>query len=201
MQLAFRMQICIWLFAQKPDAAPNFTTTLTTQKLYNFEASLIYSQLREWKSNRLFSSINIGAKNQNNINTSVLDKHPVADYNHLGGIDTIKLGQLESKDIYIGDYETYFSPFTRLQFVDYFLAKKSIGISVQAEKYFGAYHPLNLKFGILFTLAGKDDETKVSFEVQFKWNDFGNNILPAKTRSDKFLVGLSVGVPLSSKIY
>ncbi len=187
--------------SQEYDAAKDFTTTVKSQKLYNFEASVIYSQIREWKKNRMLTTLNFGAKNQNNINTSVLDKHTVSDYKKLGGIDTITLAQLESKEIYIGNYEKYFSPFARIQIVDYFLAQKSIGISIQVEKYFGSYNPLNLKLGIPFTLAGKDDETKVSFEVQFKWNDFGNNILPGKSRSDKFLVGLSVGVPLSSKIY
>jgi hypothetical protein len=60
---------------------------------------------------------------------------------------------------------------------------------------------LNLKLGIPFSLTGKDDETKVNFELQFKWNDITNKIFPNKSISEKFLIGLSLGIPLISKIY
>lgn len=187
--------------SQEYDVANDFNSLASTRKLYNFEGSILYTNLLERRKNRFLSTFNLGFKNQNSVNTETLEKFTIADYKNMGGIDTVTLATLKSKDVYVGKYENYFTPFVKLQLTDFFIADKSIGINLTAEKYLGSFNPLNFKLGIPFALKGKDDDTKASFEVQFKWNDWGNNILPQTRRSDKFSMGISVGIPLASTIY
>jgi hypothetical protein len=186
---------------QSYDVGKDFASPVTTQQVYNLEASLLWNTIYENNKTRLLTSLSTGLKIQNNINTESLKKYNVSDYKKLGGTDTLNLAQIKSEDVYVGDYKSFASPFFRGQLVYFFMAQKAIGLSVLAEKYFQTYNPLNIKLGVPFTLAGKDDDTKVNFEIQFKWNDFNNDIFPDKSRTEKFLIGLSVGVPLTSKIY
>ncbi|QCR24510.1 hypothetical protein [Pontibacter sp. SGAir0037] len=189
-------------FTKQPyEVSEDFTSPIVEKKLYNIEAGLLYNHILEKEKIRLFISLGGGLKNHNNIITSSLKKHSINDYRNLGGVDTLKLAQLQAKDVYIGNYTSYFTPFTRFQIVSFFLAEKSIGLSFSAEKYMKGYDPLNIKLGIPFTLTGKDKDTKANFEIQLKWNDYNNNFLTNKSRSDKFTLGFSVGVPLTSKIY
>jgi hypothetical protein len=186
---------------QSFEVAKDLNSPISTENLYNFDGAILWNQIYERGKIRLLNSVVFGVKNLNNINTSLIKKYSINDYVTLGGVDTIKLAQIESKDVYIGPNEDYFTPYIRFQFISFFLAKKQIGLSFQIEKYLSNYDPLNLKIGIPVTLPGKDDETKVNFEVQFKWTDINNGIYPDKTMAEKFLIGLSVGVPLTSKIY
>lgn len=186
---------------QEFDVANDFYSSVTTKSLYNFEGTLLWSHIYENAKTRWFGSIGLGATVFNSINTSMIDKYSIGNYKKLGGTDTLNLAQLETNDIYIGAYSDYLTPFFRAQIVSLFLAKRQIGLSFMAEKYINSYNPLNLKLGIPFSLTGKDDETKVDFELQFRWNDVDNNLYPEKSRLEKFVFGLSIGVPLTSKIY
>lgn len=186
---------------QKYQVSENFIASIEDKLLYNFEGTLLWSNIYERKSIRLLATIGLGAKMMNNITTTQLEKYTISSYKQFGGTDTLSLAQIKTDDIYIGDYEQFFTPLLKFNVVNFFLANKQIGLSLSAEKHFGVYNPLNIKAGIPFNLKGKDDDTKVSFELQFKWNDFHNNILPDIKRSDKFMIGLSVGIPLTSQLY
>lgn len=186
---------------KESDVAVDFLSSVESKALYNFEANLLWSNIYENKCNKLFATVMAGVKSIDNISTSMIDKYSIGDYKKLGGADTVKLAQLESKDVYIGKYSSYITPVIRFQVVDLFFFKKQLGLSFMAEKYLSEYNPLNIKVGVPFNLTGKDDETTASFELQFKWNDINNTVFPNKRISEKFLIGLSVGIPLSSEIY
>jgi hypothetical protein len=183
------------------DVGSDFSQPVQARKLYNLEATLLYNQIKEYRHMRWLWSLGFGAKNQNNITTTQLDKYSMGEYRDLGGQDTIKLAQLKTSDVYIGEYRDFVSPFAKGQLVNFFLFKKSVGLSLYAEKYFLTYDPLNVKVGVPFNLKGKDEETKVNFELQFKWNDVGDDILPEKSLSEKMVVGISIGVPLTGTLY
>ncbi|MBO9681960.1 MAG: hypothetical protein J7502_04725 [Flavisolibacter sp.] len=183
-----------------------FTSSIISQhlndfRLYNFEGTVTGNILYERQKTRWLGIVGVGGYIQNNINTDKMKKYSAADYKTAGGVDSTKIDNLEIDNVYLGDYSKYFTPFIRVQAVSLFALDKHIGLSFLAEKSFGKYNPTNYKIGIPFYLPGKDDDTKVNFEIQFKWTDFYNKIYPDKKRGEKFLLGISVGVPLSSKIY
>ena len=181
--------------------AEAFSSPIHTREIYNFEGSLLWSHIYEKRTVRFLGSLSVGGKLLNNINTAQLDAFSIADYLQLGGIDTLKLARLDDKDVYVGPYESHFTPFAQLHIVSFFIAKKNLGLSLQVERFWGNYNPLNLKIGIPFVQEGKDGKTSVAFEVQFKWEDLNDQIFPNKVAHEKFTTGLSVGVPLTSKIY
>ncbi|WP_222164779.1 hypothetical protein [Edaphocola aurantiacus] len=195
------LDIYIPITRQQYRVAESFTALIEDRMLYNFEGTLIWSNIYERKKMRLLASIGLGTKIMNNITTAELEKYSIGSYKQLGGTDTLSLAQIKTDEIYIGNYNQFFIPLLKFNLVNFFLANKQIGLSLLAEKHFGAYNPLNIKAGIPFNLKGKDDDTKVSFELQFKWNDINNNILPDVNPSDKFMIGLSVGIPLTSQLY
>lgn len=197
----FSAEVYVPFTRSRYDVAGDFTSDVEEKRLYNLDATLLWSQVMEGKAARLITSIGPGVKIQNNINTATLSKYGIGEYKKLGGQDTLKLAELSKDDVYVGQYEEYVSPFVKMQAVCFFVKEKSIGLSFAAEKFMGGYDPLNIKLGVPVSLKGKDDETKVNFELQFKWNDYGNNIFPEKSRSDKFVIGLSIGIPLISKLY
>jgi len=183
------------------NTSPDFLQAVEAKKFYNFEGDIYYNQILETKRLSLFNSLSIGLLVLNNINTSQLKQFSITEYRDLTNGGNLTLASLQRNEVYIGDYESQLTPIIRWQLVGLFLAQKRLGLSFQVEKYFDLFNPLNLKAGIPFNLPGKDKKTKVSFELQFKWNDLNNTLFPDRSISEKLVIGLSVGVPISSKIY
>lgn len=194
------LDVYIPFASQEINTSDDFVSTVNKQYLYNFEGILLYSRMYETKKTRWLGTIGAGVRSLNNVKTEMLDKYSFNEYKDQGGTDTVKMAELKTKDVYIGKYESYWIPYARVQLVSMFIAKK-MGVSFLAEKHFGSYDPMNVKLGIPVSLAGKDENSPVNFELQFKWNDYFNDIYPNKSRSEKFVIGLSVGIPLTSKLY
>lgn len=180
---------------------PDLSTTVQEKSLYNFSATALGTILYERNKTRWLGTASVGALMANNINTEKMKSYTPDKYESEGGSDAAGVSEFGAEKVYIGDYEDFLNPFVRLQGVSFFIAKKRIGLSVLVEKYLGSFDPLNLKIGMPFTLSDQEGKTKVNFELQCKWNDLDNSIYPGKSAHEKFVFGLSVGVPLISNIY
>ncbi len=186
---------------QRFEVTPDFTTSpIYEYKFYNFDSSVLFNHLREWKKLRFLGSVGVGAEITNNLETE-LPQYTFSEYTELPNPDNTTLAEIESNDLYVGEYDEYLNRYARVQAVGFFIANKRAGLSLKAEKFFNVYNPLNVTVGIPVTLPGEDDNTKVNFEVQAQFNDLTNDINPDETWSEKLTVGISVGVPLTSKLY
>lgn len=186
---------------QRFEVTPDLTSSpVYTYKFYNFDGSVLFNHLYERKKLRLIGSLGLGAEVTNNLGTTV-PQYTVTDYLELANPNNTTLAEIESEELYVGEYDEYINRYARAQVVGFFIANKQIGLSFQAEKYFNIYNPLNVEVGIPFTLQGEDDNTKASFEIQAKFNDLNNDINSDETWREKFTVGVSIGVPLTSQVY
>jgi hypothetical protein len=185
------------------NTAIDFKGDIQTQYIYSYDGSFQYNQILELKKTKWYGNLTVGAKNLNNIKTDEIDKYSFNDYKTRVSMDTssLNLVQIKSTDVYVGNYISEPTAYFSLQVVSFFLASKSIGLSAEIEHYTGNYHPINIKFGVPFALKGKDDDTKANFELQVKLNDISNSAFPEKSVKNKMIFGLSVGIPLTSKIY
>lgn len=178
--------------------ASSFDTPDSTTTLYDFEGKLILSFLYENKNSRNLFIGSFGLKKNNNIKTDKLKEFSYSDFKTLSGSDTLEVVEIDSKNIHVGDYESFNTPSIKLQYVSLRFWKKTIGYSLTIEKSYGKYDPLNFQFGIPFNLPGKDKKTKADFELQLKWKDINGDILPELTPAEKFSINLAVGIPIGS---
>ncbi len=135
------------------EVAQTFDTSILTKSIYAFEGTFQYNNVYEGTKFKLFANASFGVKYTNNVKTESINKYEINEYKNLGGIDTLKLGQIESNEVYIGNYENFISPFIRAQAVFLFIKKKS-GLSFMYERYFGSFEPINMKVGVPISLSG-----------------------------------------------
>lgn len=181
--------------------APRYTQPFATIKFFPWSFSFSYNRI--WESQRLgklFVLANAGIQTNNPIKTEQLTKTSLDVYKRLGGTDTLQLASLSADEAYVGDYKTFLSPSVRVQAV-YFLPDWNVGASVQLERFFGNYDPLNLKLGLPIRLNDKDGKPTVNFEIQYKVADISNRLTSGKSWGEKSTIGLSVGLPFNSILY
>ncbi|RAJ73713.1 hypothetical protein CLV59_11254 [Chitinophaga dinghuensis] len=173
---------------------------LKEEKLWNMQLSILYSYYREKRKSRWVLNGTVGLNNQNNILTSDLDTYNRASYNiiSINPDTTVTLSSKDPDKVYVGNYKRYLSPYISTQGVAFLVFKKSLGLSLQIDQYLQHDGPSNIKVGIPFNLKGKDEDTKASFEVSAKWNDIFGKL---SSSVDRFVVGISIGVPLAGKLY
>lgn len=176
---------------------------IDTVSLKNTKISIIANMLADNRWGRLLLSGSYGWRNNNGITTDQFKKLSYFQYRNLGGTDTLRVAQLTNQEVYVGqNYETFVSTFVRGQIVFFpkIRQKTVFGFSIMAEKYYGKYNPFNLRVGIPFSLKGKEDGKPVNFEVQGKWDDYFGDINKSSPK-EKFVIGISVGLTLTSKVY
>jgi hypothetical protein len=108
--------------------------------------------------------------------------------------------RLPSDEIYTGNYENYFTPLVKGQFI-YIPRNSHVGVSFLLEQNFGAYHALNGRLGVPIVLINKKAEPAINFEFQVRYFDMGNSLSPAKGLPDKTSIAVSVGIPFSRIAY
>jgi len=142
--------------------------------------------------------VNNSAKNED------IDKYTLNQIRQLT-TDSIYLNEKEG-DYYYGAYQDFVTGKFSGQITYYFPISKKYkkflsgdwGLSARYEyETDGIKNKMNLRFGLPFLLKGKDKDSPVNFEVQFKLND----IATWTDDSKKYSVGISVGLPFSSIIY
>lgn len=107
---------------------------------------------------------------------------------------------LPSDEVYTGNYESYFTPLVKGQFI-YIPRNSHIGVSFLLEQNFGAFHALNARLGVPIVLINKKAEPAINFEFQVRYFDIGNSVSPGKGLPDKTSIGVSVGIPFSRIAY
>lgn len=183
--------------------AETVVNPIDTLSLKNTKVSLILNMLADNRWGRLLVSGSYGWRNNNGITTDQFKKLNYYQYRNLGGTDTLRVAQLSNREVYVGqNYETFVSTFTKGQLVFFPKIKNKtvVGLSVMAEKYYGKYNPFNLRVGIPLSVKGKEDGKPVNFEVQGKWDDYFGDINKSSPK-EKFVIGISVGLTLTSKVY
>lgn len=184
------------------NVANSFSTKFEEKTFKPWEGNLSYTYVRDSKRyGRIFLTVGVGGFLNNSAKNENIDKIDLNTYKQLGGTDTITIAQLSSDEAFIGEYKTFFTGKLKGQMV-YFLPNLSwIGLSIQAEQFFGDYKSLNAQLGFPMIFEGKDNDSKVNVEFQLKSTDLNNIVKPDKDFKDKFSIGISVGLPFSSIIY
>jgi len=192
-------------FTPKTYSVTTNLTELPGKKLtYEGNGSLNFYYLIEHKKSGkwLFNAGMTGEWN-NSIKNEEMDKYTINQMKAFGNYDSVYINQKDG-DIYYGVYQEYISGkftgqityFPRAENCKFFSG--DWGISAKYEYQFdGLNDKVNLKFGLPFLLKGKDEDSPVNFEVQFKLNDIYRWTSTVK----KYSVGISVGLPFSSVLY
>lgn len=183
------------------NVAGSFTSNFSEKQMYPWELNASYNWIRESRLNgRSFFHLSAGVFLNNGVKTEELEKINLQQYKNLGGVDTVHFAELESDESYIGNYKNFVTPLLKAQFV-WFPPEKNIGVSIQLEKNFGKFDPLNGKIGVPIRLNDKDGDPNVNFEIQVRTFDLANSVASDKSIGKKTSVGISVGLPFSSVIY
>jgi hypothetical protein len=101
---------------------------------------------------------------------------------------------------YFGAYKNFITPVVNLQTI-YFPPASHIGMNLAVEQNIGTYNALNGIVGIPIVLIDKAGHPAANFQLQCRFFDITNKVLPNKDLFDKTSVGLTVGVPFSKIIY
>jgi hypothetical protein len=188
------------------ETAALVTDPLETQKARFWKLGVNYSGITESKIGSVFFTVSadLNYNNTISIQSDTISKYSKADYIALvPGANPATLLNKSPDDVYIGHYESFWTPVFKIQgaYFPRFKSASKIGISGTLEKKTGKYDPLNFTLGIPMLLTDKDGERTINVEVQFKWTDISNTVNPSKTIGDKFIAGLSIGLPFSSIKY
>jgi hypothetical protein len=186
--------------SQKYTVGSDFLSNFNEENTYPWEINLAQNWIFEsTRKGRFFISLNFGVGQNNSIKTEKIEKTTKERFLNLppDQIDTMLLGKLKSDEVYVGAFSQFTTPIARIQGV-WFPPGWNVGISVQGEKSFGTYDPLNARIGIPVRLKNQEGKTNVNFELQLRMFDLSNSVNPDKSRGDKTSVGVSVGLPFTS---
>jgi len=180
---------------------PAFSSAFDEKSSYPYSFNILYNNVWENHLGNFFLLTKAGFQNNNTILSKQLNKSSYLQYKSLGGIDTVKAIQLDSKDIYVGKYDNFFNPAVKLQLIYFPKFSAIFGLDFQLDKSFGSYHPLNGTIGIPFRLASSTADKPITFEVQLQMPDLRNEIISGKKFWDKAIIGVTVGLPFGSSVY
>jgi hypothetical protein len=193
-----------------PIAGKSYSVTTSTTELpkerksYLTDIGVSFYYLMEFKENgRVLISAGASGKNNNSIENEELDKYTINDLHKLGLNDSVYIHP-EEGDVYYGAYQEYISGtlYGEGTYLPKIKGSKIFtgnwGISGRYEyAYDGLNDKVNVKVGLPFILKGKDEESAVNFELQFKMKD----VYRWTSDKQKFSFGISVGLPFSSLLY
>ena len=148
----------------KISPSPSVFTTVD-EKFYNFSTNISYTRMQKWSTLKtLYSTVNVGVYNNNNILTKKLKAYKYETVTDQGGGNQTVT---DSKDAYAGNYFAAISASLKGELVCFFI-KDIAGISLAAEAVFGDFSARNWKIGLPVSLKDKDDKPSVNVELQFK---------------------------------
>lgn len=177
-------------------AASNTSTEYDTIQLRPYSVKLIGSYLRAGSTgSRLFFSVSPGIQVHNTITRDDLSKISFRTLIERDASNPdIELTEVSNNEVYVGEIdELIIVPAVKFT-TTYMLGGDYSFVGVSGSMEYRAdpdQDAVFWKVGVPFSLAGKDDETKVNFEPLAKWN----------TNTRNWVVGISVGLPLGKAIY
>lgn len=189
----------------KYTVAPNLTSTPESEYFFPWQLSASYNMFFEGGLGTLYFSVGGTLENVNTISAELDDIEEIetTDYKNLGGADTLKLANVNSSKVYVGEYDSFFTPRANAQVVVFpgclDFSTISLGVSASAEVNTGKYDPLNLKFGLPIKLDSDEDGKPVNIELRGEFFDY-NGTVTGKSPKNNFSFGLAVGLPFSSLI-
>lgn len=187
---------------KKYTVADSFSVNTHYKYLYPIEVFSKINRLQEISNSRFFFNLGYKGYFNNSIKSETITGYDFNTYKSLNAShDTSIASMVETNKVYVGKFESYFTSVLKMQMIWFNKKWDYVGIDIFCEKYFGKYDPINAGIGLPFNLKGKDDETKVNFELLFKTTDLGNTIQPNKSIDEKFVIGFSVALPFGSIIY
>ncbi|MGB0431978.1 MAG: hypothetical protein ACPGLV_16000, partial [Bacteroidia bacterium] len=100
---------------------------------YEFDA--LFEGFVDGNCGALFYGVSLGVTRTDVVKSEIVKQHTFNDYVNSGGNDTLLLRQLESNDIYVGDFRTFWSPKlgARLAYYPF----QCLGFSFSVERYGG----------------------------------------------------------------
>jgi len=180
-----------------------FDTSIATTDHYPFEGGLTYTMLfdkKKWSRQPLrlltnavlypgttLLTFKASMIANNSVKTKQLKTKAIEQYLDRGTVtDTLLLARLDSEDVYVGNFETFWTPSVSARWV--YMPLDWIGVSAAIEYRFGKANAFNWKMGVPVSLKDKEGKSKVNFELICR----------------KFLgdhsVGLSIGLPIGADI-
>jgi len=191
---------CLPLVFPKYYTATSLTSSFNNKHPY--PAGILFEHTRLWESSsmgRLFFSAG-GKMLFNNTKLSYgLNKLNSGEYKSLGGTASQNDPGAGDDKLYIGSYQTFFTPAITVRAV-YFPRESHVGISLLAEQYFGKYNWLNAKLAIPLVLINSKKTPAVNIECFLLFLNCSNQPTtgngPGKTQ-----LGLSAGIPFSRLMF
>jgi len=189
------------LFRQSFTVAESFTDNFESEHAYPWELTISHTRFRESKKcGKIFLTLYSRVYLNNSKQSNELFKTTSTEYKNLGGTDTLSMETSNTDELYIGSYQTFFTPAAGLKFV-YFPGNSHIGASLMLEQNFGSYKVLNAKIGMPVVLIDKKDIPVANFEFRVQYFDISNKAFPEKKWNKKISAELTVGIPFSKIIY
>ncbi|CAN5181951.1 hypothetical protein BH09BAC4_BH09BAC4_41250 [soil metagenome] len=171
------------------------------RKAYPFDVSINHTRFWEIKkAGRFFLSMEASVYLNNAIQSQSLESSTYSQYKNAGGIDTLALRISKINAIFIGNYQTFLTPSTKLTVV-YYPPDSHIGLSTTLTQNIGAYRALNWSVGIPIVLINKMGAPSANFEFRLNYADLTHVVFPNRAFSDNMSISLTVGVPFSKIIY
>jgi len=195
------INVYIPLLTQKFTIVPSLSGSFTDKHAYPLQVTVSHTQFFESsKYGKLFLTLGAGGYSNNSKESYGLNKTTYTDYRNRGGTDTLHAAQLEAGGIYIGSYESFFTPLIKGQVV-WLPPDWHFGISLSLEQSLGRYSPLNGRIGIPIVLINKQANPSINFEFQVHFFDIGGKIDVDKLTTGKTSIGISIGIPFSRIAY
>ena len=144
-------------------------------------------------------TLGLSAYLNNTITSNGLTYTNYADYTAHGGKDTIALASHKGA-AYIGTFHRYVTPAASIQVI-YFPSDSHVGVSLAAFQNFFMYNELTVRLGIPVVLIDKRGSPAMNFEFRVNYYDVTGKVLPDAPRSNKLLIGVTVGVPISKVMF
>ena len=157
--------------------------------------------MNEFRTNRVFFNLGFNIFRNNSVDAGKMEKLSLEKYKLLSSSgDTSLTANLKRDDVYLGAYETFWTPNLKTQLVFYPSWSSKIGVDLSLTKKFGKDQALDFILGFPIALTGQEEDKPVNIIVQIKMPDINNKNQPDVKFKDKLQVGFTVGLPFNSII-
>ncbi|MBL0356524.1 MAG: hypothetical protein IPP72_06320 [Chitinophagaceae bacterium] len=166
-----------------------------------WSAGISYNFMNEFRTNRVFFNLGFNIFRNNSVDAGKMEKLSLEKYKLLSSSgDTSLTANLKRDDVYLGAYETFWTPNLKTQLVFYPSWSSKIGVDLSLTKKFGKDQALDFILGFPIALTGQEEDKPVNIIVQIKMPDINNKNQPDVKFKDKLQVGFTVGLPFNSII-
>lgn len=185
--------------------AQDVDAEIETVSYYPWKLSASFNGLIDSKKTTWFWFVGYTLENTNAIKRSSLASVSISEYRTLGGMDTLRLANLSSDDIYVGDYENIaqssVSGQIGLMFPECENLNARFGTSLTLEQIVSSdYSPFNAELGFPISLSGREKDSPVNIKPTFLLPDLFKKESEDEVL-DKLVFGISLALPFGNTIY